>query len=280
MSDKTTCTSAGTGTPVTTQTICSRPFIAYEHGIGDDLDPFAKDKIEAKLQERLMGKSFPDQGDTFLCGPAAFFYCLQIKHPAFYRMAVQQLWTSGEADIAHLRIRPDKDCLRPKNFFDKNGQERISGLDWMTLASLRDTGNLFIDYQSPNDFIAPITMPSKLIQWFRLVGFPLVKQYLLPGINDLFELNDYFVRGYNIVSLVSGGIIDGQPKPFKPLPTHWVVWSSTLNGKNNKPITKSIKGSDSVNLTLFSWGENKKPIKKFSLDEFHDYSFQHYVFRA
>ncbi|STZ03566.1 hypothetical protein [Moraxella equi] len=48
MSDKTTCTSAGTGTPVTTQTICNRPFIAYEHGIGDDLDPFAWNVIEGR----------------------------------------------------------------------------------------------------------------------------------------------------------------------------------------------------------------------------------------
>ncbi|WP_156471049.1 hypothetical protein [Moraxella lacunata] len=48
MSDKTTCTSASTGTPVTTQTICNRPFIAHEHGIGDQLDPFAWNVIEGR----------------------------------------------------------------------------------------------------------------------------------------------------------------------------------------------------------------------------------------
>lgn len=73
MSDKTTCTSASTGTPVTTQTICNRPFIAHEHGIGDQLDPFAWNVIEGQLRERLEGREVPDQGLSSLCGPAVFF---------------------------------------------------------------------------------------------------------------------------------------------------------------------------------------------------------------
>lgn len=99
MSDKTTCTSAGTGTPVTTQTICNRPFIAHEHGIGDQLDPFAWNVIEGQLRERLNHENYPNQDRTSLCGPAAFFYCLQIKYPAFYRMVVWKLWALGEARL-------------------------------------------------------------------------------------------------------------------------------------------------------------------------------------
>ena len=151
MSDKTTCTSAGTGTPVTTQTICNRPFIAYEHGIGDPLDPFSKDKIEKQLADRLAGRTFPNQEHTSLCGPAAFFYCLQIKHSAFYRMAVQQLWQMGEAQIARLIIEPKDICKRPKDFFYANNTPRILGIDWMTLAGLRSSSNLVLSYDSPNE---------------------------------------------------------------------------------------------------------------------------------
>lgn len=62
-----------TGTPVTTQTICNRPFIAYEHGIGDQLDPFTWNVIEGQLRERLNHENYPNQDRTSLCGPAAFF---------------------------------------------------------------------------------------------------------------------------------------------------------------------------------------------------------------
>lgn len=130
-------------------------------------DPFAKATFDQQLKDRLANKTFPHQEDTYLCGPAAFFYCLQIKHPAFYRMAATQLYETGSAQIANLRIEPDASTLTPNRFFHPDGRPRISGLDWVTMASLRDGSNQFIDYESPSDFIAPITTQSQMSRWFE-----------------------------------------------------------------------------------------------------------------
>lgn len=39
------------------QTNCNRPFVAYKHGIGDPLDPFAWNIIEQQLKDRLAKKN-------------------------------------------------------------------------------------------------------------------------------------------------------------------------------------------------------------------------------
>ncbi len=295
MSDKTTCTSAGTGTPVTTQTICNRPFIAYEHGIGDQLDPFAWNVIEGQLRERLAKNSFPDQKYTSLCGPAAFFYCLQIKHPAFYRMVVQQLWQTGEAQIARLIIKPSDACKRPKDFFYANNTPRILGIDWMTLAGLRSSSNWALSYDSPNEellksisttakrfvnkALAATTQPQ-LKTWFTQAGFRCVTDKVitnLVGIKSFVDFNKEFSQGRCIVALIDGDLL-GSLARFS-IPTHWVVWTSTLNDKNGNPITSHLKDTDIVQLQVFSWGKDNYAIKtNVNFSDFRNHIFHIYVF--
>lgn len=61
--------SEGDNTRGLTLSTAERPFIAKEYPVGDERDPFEKFTIE----ERLAKVNFPNQGDTSLCGPAAFF---------------------------------------------------------------------------------------------------------------------------------------------------------------------------------------------------------------
>ena len=48
---------------------------------------------------------------------------------------------------------------------------RSDWMDWIPIASLRDSENWFFDYQDVNDATAGITMPSALESWFRKVGY-------------------------------------------------------------------------------------------------------------
>lgn len=267
MSDKTTCTSAGTGTPVTTQTICNRPFIAYEHGIGDPLDSFSKDKIEAQLKQRLNHASYPDQDRTSLCGPAAFFYCLLIAKPDLYKKAVEELWKTGKTSINQLVIDVPKQTRRPHSYFKKDKTLKILGIDWMTLGGLRGTSNTLLAYQSPDDDTAAITAPPILIEWFKKAGFSLVDKFILNNHINHKELNKYFnTNNYYIVSLVSSNILPTSSGPN--LPNHWVVWTSQFKDFQGNMVSETTKPDDIVNMSVFSWGKRYMTIKPITYTVF------------
>ena len=82
--------------------IPERPFIAKEYPIGDPRDPFEKNKIERDISDRLNHWSFPTQGNASVCGPAAFFYCLQKDRPDIYAQAAWELWRYGKTKIGQL----------------------------------------------------------------------------------------------------------------------------------------------------------------------------------
>ncbi|MCM6167808.1 hypothetical protein M4B56_27935, partial [Klebsiella pneumoniae] len=51
----------------------------------------------------------PNQGRTSLCGPASFFYCLQMDRPDVYKQAAIELWMQGKTKIGTLDITPAMD---------------------------------------------------------------------------------------------------------------------------------------------------------------------------
>lgn len=118
-------------------TVPERPFIAKEYPIGTPQDPFEKNKIESDINKRFYHQSFPFQASASVCGPAAFFYCLQKDRPDVYVQVARDLWRYGKTKIGKLNIVPGEGCRHPVGHF----YDDISGLDWMTLAGLRDSEN-------------------------------------------------------------------------------------------------------------------------------------------
>ncbi|MDC9580044.1 hypothetical protein PSI15_00335 [Xenorhabdus sp. PR6a] len=98
-------------------TVPERPFIAKEYPVGHPHDPFEKRKIESQIQDRLSKRTYPDQNGASLCGPAAFFYCLQIDRPDIYEQAARELWKYGKTKIGQLEIKPGEGCRHPKGTF-------------------------------------------------------------------------------------------------------------------------------------------------------------------
>lgn len=231
-----------------------RAFIAKAYPVGDPQDPFEKFRIEDQIEERLAQMSFPKQGDTSLCGPAAFFYCLQIDRPDIYVQAAQDLWRYGKTKIGDLEIAPGNGCRHPSGeFYDEYHKPLISGLDWMMLASLRDSENLILGYDSVDSPAAGVTAWWSLSEWFEKAGYEKVfsnaglTQVGAEGINTL---NRYIEQGYRIVTLISDGLLKPSTSTLT-VPTHWIVWDS--------PVTRTPTGE--IELTLFSWGGVSMNIK-------------------
>ncbi|MDC9597997.1 hypothetical protein [Xenorhabdus anantnagensis] len=253
-------------------TIPERAFIAKEYPMGHKDDPFEKSKFESELQNRLSKRSVPDQGGASLCGPAAFFYCLQMDRPDIYEQAARELWEHGRTKISQLEIEPGDGCRHPKGTFYNEYGARISGLDWLTLASLRDSENIIFSYDEVDDQVAGITMWGMLTEWFEKAGYE--KIFSNVGLshcnmNDLMTLNDYASQGYKVVTLISDTMLGMGRNNGVTYKSHWIVWNGVV--KENK---------QQVELELFSWGNAYQQIKRnTTMDSFLNQLFGGLVFK-
>ena len=259
--------SEGDNTRDLTLSTTERPFIAKEYPVGDARDPFEKFTIEDQIEERLAKVNFPNQGDTSLCGPAAFFYCLQIDRPDVYAQAARELWRYGKTKIGDLEIAPGNGCRHPSGeFYDEDKKPLIFGLDWMTLAGLRDSENLIFGYSTVDSPTSGITMWNALTSWFEKAGYEKVFSNAgatRAGIEGINTLNRYIEQGYRVVTLINDGLLKTSTTT-STIPTHWIVWDS--------PVTRTSVGE--INLTLFSWGKVSMQIKSlknlpFFVDRFY-----------
>lgn len=244
------------------QKITSRPFVVPQHPVGDPKDPFAKDKIKAELQQRLNYISYPNQDRTSLCGPAAFFYCVQISSPKDYERMVWELWKTGKTSINNLAINVPKQTRRPHSYFKSNGEPKILGIDWMTLGGLRGSSNNLLAYQSPDDDTSAISTPNEVEEWFTKAGFTLKETFVQDSIYNHKLINEYAKRpNHYVVSLVDSAIIDNGRDVKPNVPNHWIVWSSPLTHADGRMID-DIKDSDKVTMICFSWGQHDKPLRQ------------------
>ncbi len=238
-----------------------RPFIAKEYPIGSPQDPFEKNKVAQQINNRLNLIDFPYQNAASVCGPAAFFYCLQKDRPDVYAQAANELWQYGKTKIGDLEVIPSNSCRHPSgSFFYSNGKQKISGLDWITLVGLRDSENTVLSFDALDSPFAGITMWQTLTQWFEKAGYELVfsnvgiTQAGIKGINDF---NNYINKGYKVVTLINDGLLEFSDST-STIPTHWIVWEG--------PVTQHSNGT--MHLTLFSWGNVSDQIKNGAVQSF------------
>ncbi|MEQ1325039.1 hypothetical protein [Acinetobacter soli] len=250
---------------------------------GEAKDPFSKEKIETGLQSRL-NEPLPDQDFSSLCGPATYFFCLINLSPSRYKLAVKQLWETGQTKIGELDIKPSQDgCRRVKNFYYSNGKPKVPPIDWITLASLRESENLKLKLDDPSHEVAGITTPKELEGWFVKSGFNVVASYPIKmgGYDRDFiaSINSkYAGPHYYIVTLISASLLDsGVSSGTNIFPDHWIVWTDKLRDLNGQPINESSSTYDTkVKLKMFTWGENRARLKK----ELFLYSFDRKIFFA
>ncbi|MBM7354604.1 hypothetical protein [Lelliottia amnigena] len=244
-------------------TCLERAFIAKEYPIGSPDDPFDKKKIESQVSSRINHSSYPNQGDTSLCGPASFFYCLLMDRPDVYKQAVNELWLYGKTKIGALNLVPSSGCRHPVGIFYDAYGERIKGIDWITLASLRDSENSILSYDEIDDQVSGITLWGGLTEWFVSAGYE--KEFSNVGLShvnlrNLSILNEYIKKGYRVVTLISAGMLNGFDSAITAK-NHWIVWDGPIMTQNGEVISLTTNESEQVQLNLFSWGKVKNQVK-------------------
>ncbi|VXB55058.1 Zn-binding Pro-Ala-Ala-Arg (PAAR) domain-containing protein, incolved in TypeVI secretion [Pseudomonas sp. 8AS] len=243
-----------------------RVFNDRDYPMGSPGDPFEKQQIIEQLRVRVArahGRSttsqirlpaYPDQDRTSLCGPAAFFYALLMDRPDLYTRSIIELWEKGETTIGRLHIKPSHACCNPKDFSKSAPGDRIPPIDWISLASLRDSENELLSYDSPDDKAAGITFPGALESLFVKAGASVVFDNVQLGsisIDRLLELLGFVSSTHHVVSLVNAAMVDAAGVSGKTtglcgrvLQKHQMVSSHLPHRRNRKsPIPTFSHGA-------------------------------------
>lgn len=256
-------------------------FEAPQHPHGDQKDPFSKVNIENILNNRrtiasgrTQGGGYPMQGGTSLCGPAAFTYCLMMDRFDLYEQAVWDLRDTGKTRIGGLSISVSNEGIKnPEDYFyetkDKannvSEHEVLPSVDWIFMASLRDSENVFSPYNSIKDDASAITLWSTIQKWFTSVGSKVnFKNINVTGLNqkDLCDLGNYVDNvnhSTHVVTLIGAEMMRESMAEIN-FPNHWIVWE----GKVGADVTGTLKYEDikpetgknyPADLMLFTWGK-------------------------
>ena len=243
--------------------------------MGTASDPFEKSKVIEQLRVRVAKSQgqyiatkeritpYPNQQETSLCGPAVFFYALLVDRPDLYTQAIIELWETGETTIGQLHIKPSHDCRNPKKFSHTAAGDRISAIDWISLASLRDSENGLFDYDSPGDQIPGITLPGKVKSWFTEAGATVVFDNIQfrGHINQekLLELFSYVGSQHHVTSLISASMVEGGAGVGK---NHWIAWEKVPQTHGGPVDETTLPAEVIVNSKLFSWGQSMHQVTR------------------
>jgi hypothetical protein len=211
------------------------------------------------LYDRVLDPTKQNQGAAGLCGPAAFFYCVLNYKPELYIQYVIDLFTTGKARIGSLEVKPGTGCRVYQPPTDK-----IAAVDWVALASLRDSDNFVMDLSSVDDEVSCGSMPGDVTDWFRKIGYREVGNdtnlYFCKGRKEIEALARDMRFNRDVCLFINDNMLDDHTSRLKStFVNHWVVVDEP----------PEIKG-DRISLSVYTWGAVQRipKVGTLSLEEF------------
>jgi hypothetical protein len=209
-----------------------------------------RSEIAAGLRERIDDPDKINQGQTSLCGPADFIRDVAIDFPKIYAQAAIDLYEIGQGLVGTFLIKPAKDL----KLYKLPETAKIHQADWLVLASIRDTDNWFMDYQSESDDAAAITMPHSKESWLRKAGYSdVVNETNILACKDLpnaRKASSYLSKGYKVCLFINADMLDTSTQNNSSVtPNHWVALTSSINvsGIEADPASK-------MKFRVYTWG--------------------------
>ena len=178
------------------------------------------------------------------CCPASFFYCVLNYKPELYVQYVIDLFTTGKARIGSLEVEPRLSCR-----VYKPPEGKITGVDWVALASLRDSYNAILDVSSVDDDISARSRQGEVSKWFRQIGYAGVREdsniFVSKGRKEI-EAFDRDVRASRDVCLFvhTNILYDVKNKANSHYWNHRVVADEPPDLKNGR-----------ISLNVYSYGK-------------------------
>jgi hypothetical protein len=212
-----------------------------------------RDGVGVGILMRLAYPGLVDQNQASLCGPAAFLFSELQDHPDYYVGFATDMYEKGTARLGGLSITPS---AAVRQYWPPPW--KIAPVDWLTLASLRDSENWFFSYDTADAEVAGITIPSKLADWFTRAGYSDVKEdanltHRQRDTDNMDEASRLFSAGYRVCLFIDYEMIQTwtQEKSGSKiaLDRHWVVLRSRID-----------RSGGNVKTTIYTWGQDNREL--------------------
>ncbi|MDV2077544.1 hypothetical protein [Marinobacter xestospongiae] len=248
-----------------------------------------KSDVVKGLRDRVKKPWLIYQDLAYLCGPAAFLFIIAKNNPEEYVKYIIDLYQNGSASLDELKVVAGRGC-REYDLNLSQGYKAISAVDWIGLASLRDSENSFFNYDHHSDQFSGITLPGQLTSWFRKAGYNSIEErtnlVFDKGLSNLLEANRKYVAGHEVCLFVGAKILLGEAKGRAPA-DHWVVMTSPIQINNAPdlqctPLEGLEEQGDSVydmkiSFKVYTWGEGSRPVnlmnRNLTVSQFLDYYY-------
>jgi hypothetical protein len=219
-----------------------------------------RNEVGAGMLMRIAHPGLLNQGDASLCGPTALMHGVASDNPGVYARFAIDLYEKGRAKLGRLMIEPGTDARN----YSPNG--KIPQVDWLTMASIRDSENWLFDYDDAEDEFAGITLPGELAHWFRKAGYTDVKNVtnvvFNKGTGTLDDADRLYAAGYRVCLFIGINMLkDETDRKGSTTAEHWVVLRSRV-----------ARAGGNVRLTVFTWGTGNHEVPQtgiLSLENFY-----------
>ncbi len=211
----------------------------------------SREQVGIGMLLRIGNPGMIRQGAASLCGPAAMMFSYATDWPVAYVRFAVDMYEKGKANLGRLLIKPGGDVR------DYTPPRSISAIDWLTMASIRDSENWFLDFDDTGRIsdMAGITLPSEMEQWFRKAGYQDVREETNLVFNKsegvIRDLNNLYRKGYRICLFISSNMAEKENQYLKGsiMTRHWIVQRSLIDVSYGN-----------VSLKVFTWGQGESKI--------------------
>ena len=192
-----------------------------------------RDEVGVGMLMRIAYPSSLNQNSTNLCGPASILFNLLRDRPGAYARFAIDMYERGEAKMVDISIEPKGDLLSysPPSW-------KIDPVDWLTLASIRNSNDWFIHYDSADGEFSGATSPMELAYWFTRAGYSDVKEDAnfvrhQRDTENMDEASRLFSAGYRVCLLIDDPMVkegtqaESGSRVLKD--RHWVVLQSRID---------------------------------------------------
>jgi hypothetical protein len=232
-----------------------------------------RDEVGVGILMRLAYPGLVDQNQASLCGPAAFLFSELQDHPGYYASFAIDMYEKGTARLGGLSITPNASVRRysPPSW-------KIAPVDWLTMASLRDSENWFVTYDTADKEFAGATTPFELVWWFNKAGYSDVKDDVnlvrhQRDTDNMDEASRLFSAGYRVCLLIDYEMLQTSTQADSGSALaedrHWVVLRSRID-----------RSGGNVKMTIFTWGEANREVPKSGVLPLDDFLMNYYGYVA
>jgi len=227
----------------------------------------SRSAIAEGLRARVDNPNLINQGDTSLCGSAAVVTALAKTRVVDYVKAVIELYNFGAAEIRKMGsgsgnswyIAPGKDVRNYKP------SPKTAEVDWIIMASIRDSENWLLDYEKESNDASAITRGATVADWLRKAGYAEVidktNNVFSKDVEELQQAADLYKKDYQVCLLIDTNALNGKTS-FISYPKHWVILASDID---YVPFMR---------MEVYSWGEKLiLPKQKMELVSFVRYFY-------